>query len=66
MVDKTLVNPAYNSPLYAISYIHIPYDELGEQGKAARLRFWKRAPYLPGLAKEEDIPITDMWDPIED
>jgi thiamine pyrophosphate-dependent acetolactate synthase large subunit-like protein len=66
IVDHTIVNPAFSTPLYSISMVHIPFDELPEQGKAARIKFWSKAPYLPGLANEESIEMKDPWDPIED
>jgi thiamine pyrophosphate-dependent acetolactate synthase large subunit-like protein len=66
MVDKSIINPAFNTPLYAISMMHIPYDELPEQGKAARLHFLRNHPTWKGLADEPEIPLADIWDPIED
>jgi thiamine pyrophosphate-dependent acetolactate synthase large subunit-like protein len=66
MVDKTICNPAMDTPLYSISFAHIPFDEISEQGKAARIKFWGKSPYMSGLAKEEPRELKDVWDPIED
>ncbi|MDD4347303.1 MAG: hypothetical protein PHZ11_10600, partial [Desulfitobacteriaceae bacterium] len=62
----TIINPAFNTPLYSISMGHIPFDELSEQGKAARISHWSKSPNMPGLAKEEPIELKDIWDPLEE
>jgi len=66
VMDKSITNPAFATPLYAISMAHIPWDELPRRGKAVRKKLLGNRPYFKGLANEPEIPMEDPWDPVED
>src|SRR5680860_1485850 len=64
IMDRHLCNQAITSPAYALMYVHIPYDEMPQRGKAARRKMLTQ--WLPGLENEPEAPEWDSWEPLSE
>lgn len=68
MVDKHLANRAIIGPVYCLTTLHLPYEEIAKRGKAHRRTFWASNPLKPfeNLKHEPEMKLYDYWEPFTD